>query len=266
MPDAAAPPVCPRHPDRVSYVNCQRCGRPVCPECQRPAPVGIQCVDCVREAAERRGPVVNALGFQNAQGMPVVTYALIAINVGAFLWGYVLTSAARWWINWALFPGFSDQFFGTGQEPYRWITSGFVHFGWVHLLMNMFVLWQFGTQMEPVIGRLRFGILYFVSLLGGSLAIVLLSNSGADGVPHGGASGAIFGLIAAWAVVLLKLKLPAQALIASAGIWLVLGFFIGGVSWQGHVGGIVGGALTMLLMLRGVEKRQAKRNQRITPV
>lgn len=272
MPDAVpgssatAPPVCPRHPDRISYVNCQRCGRPVCPECQRPAPVGIQCVDCVREAAERRGPLVNRLGFVSAGGQPVVTYALIAINVVAFVVGYVFLGVGRWALNWALFPGVTDALFGPGQEPYRWITSGFIHFGWLHIAMNMFVLWQFGTQLEPVLGRVRFAILYFVSLLGGSLAIVLLSNSGAEGVPHGGASGAIFGLIAAFAVVLLKLKMPAQSLIASAGIWLVLGFFIGGVSWQGHVGGIVAGVLTMLVMLRGVEKRQARRNERITPV
>ena len=210
--------------------------------------------------------MLNRLGFATAQGMPVVTYALIAINAIAFVVGYVFLGLGRWALNWALFPGVTDALFGLGQEPYRWITSGFIHFGWLHIGMNMFVLWQFGTQLEPALGRLRFAILYFVSLLGGSLAIVLLSNSGAQGVPHGGASGAIFGLIAAWAVVLLKLKLPAQALIASAGIWLVLGFFIGGVSWQGHVGGIIGGTLTMLLMLRGVEKRQARKNDRITSV
>ena len=266
MTDAGAPPVCPRHPDRISYVTCQRCGRPVCPECQRPAPVGIQCVDCVREEAERRGPLLNRLGFVSAQGTPVVTYALIAINVVAFLIGYVIIGWQRWAVSWALFPGITDAFFGVGQEPYRWVTSGFIHFGWLHLAMNMFVLWQFGTQLEPALGRLRFVLLYFVSLLGGSLAIVLLSNSGAQGVPHGGASGAIFGLIAAWAVILIKLKLPAQGLIASAGIWLAAGFFIGGISWQGHLGGAVVGTLTMLAMLRGVEKRQSKRNQRITPV
>jgi len=263
MTDSAAPPVCPRHPDRISYVRCQRCGRPVCPECQRPAPVGIQCIDCVNEEAARRGPLLNRLGFVTAGGTPVVTYGLIAANIAAYAYGYVILGAVKWWAMWGLLPSDGSGLFALGTEPYRWITSGFVHFGLIHLLMNMFVLWQFGTQLEPALGRVRFAILYFVSLIGGSAAIVLL---GEQGSVHGGASGAIFGLIAGFAVVLLKLKMPAQSLIASAGIWLVLGFFIGGVSWQGHVGGIAAGALTMLAMLNGVEKRQKRRNQRITPV
>ena len=107
---------------------------------------------------------------------------------------------------------------------------------------------------------MRFTILYFVSLLGGSFAVVMFNSAAI------GASGAIFGLIAGYAVVLLKLKLPAQSLIASAGIWLVLGFFVPNISWQGHLGGAIAGALTMLVMLRGVEKRQARKNQRITRV
>ena len=263
MSDAStAPPVCPRHPDRVSYVRCQRCGRPVCPECQRPAPVGIQCVDCVNEEAARRGPLLNRLGFVTAGGKPVLTYALILANVAAYAYGYLWLGYAKWVTTWGLWPDGVDGFPDFGQDWYRWISSGFLHFGIFHLLMNMFVLWQFGTQLEPALGRLRFGIVYAVSLLGSSAAIMLLGN----GSVHGGASGAIFGLIAAFAVVLLKLKMPAQSLIASAGIWLVLGFFIGNVSWQGHLGGAVAGAVTMLAMLNGVEKRQKRRNERITPV
>lgn len=252
MTDAAAPPVCPRHPDRISYVTCQRCGRPVCPECQRPAPVGIQCVDCVREEAERRGPLLNRLGFVTAGGTPVVTYALIIANVAAYFIGPMLAGGRLRWINdWAIHPG---------SEWSDWILSGFAHMGFIHIAMNMFVLWQFGTQLEPALGRVRFTLLYFISLLGGSLAVVLFGSAAV------GASGAIFGLVAAFAVVLLKLKLPAQSLIISAGLWLVLGFFVSGISWQGHLGGAIAGAVTMLAMLRGVEKRQKRRNERITPV
>lgn len=258
---AGAPPVCPRHPDRISYVTCQRCGRPVCPECQRPAPVGIQCVDCVREEAERRGPLLNRLGFVSAQGMPVVTYTLIAANVLAYLYGNLILGRAQWIIRWGLWPDGAEGYPDFGQDWYRWVSSGFLHFDILHIAMNMFVLWQFGMQLEQILGRVKFALLYFVSLLGGSAAIMLLGN----GNVHGGASGAIFGLIAAMAIILLRLKLPAQGLLVSAGIWLVVGFFIG-VSWQGHLGGAIAGALTMLAMLRGVEKRQAKRNQRITPV
>lgn len=224
----------------------------MCPECQRPAPVGIQCVDCVREEAQRRGPLLNRLGFVSAEGTPVLTYALIAANVAAYFLGPMLLGGRSAWINsWAIHPG---------SEWSDWLLSGFAHIGFLHIALNMFVLWQFGTQLEPALGRLRFAVLYVVSLLGGSLAVVLFNSAAV------GASGAIFGLIAGFAVILLKLKMPAQGLIASAGIWLVAGFFIGGVSWQGHLGGAIAGALTMLVMLRGVEKRQAKRNQRITPL
>ena len=264
MTDAAAPPVCPRHPDRVSYVSCQRCGRPVCPECQRPAPVGIQCVDCVKQEAQRRGPLLNRLGFVSATGTPWVTYGLIAANVLAYVFGMYVLGYARWVVDWALWPWFTDSIFGVGTEPYRWVSSGFLHFGLLHIAMNMFVLWQFGTQLEPALGRVRFALLYAVSLLGGSAMIVLVGGDG--GSPHGGASGAIFGLIAAFAVVLLKLKMPAQSLIASAGIWLLAGFFIGGISWQGHLGGAIAGAVAMFAMLKGVDKRQKRRNERITPV
>src|SRR3954454_7944916 len=78
-------PVCPRHPDRVSYVRCQRCGRPACPECQRPAAVGIQCVDCVRDAARTAPGARTVFGGRATAGPPVVTYSIIAICAVAYL-------------------------------------------------------------------------------------------------------------------------------------------------------------------------------------
>lgn len=257
---AGAPPVCPRHPDRVSYVRCQRCNRPTCPECQRPASVGIQCVDCVNEAKKQQRPMRSRLGFTAAQGPPIVTYVLVGLNVAVFLLG-MLVIGGNWQYYLALWPGYSaefgPQFIDVGNEWYRWVTSGFAHFGWLHLGMNMFVLWQFGTQLEPILGRVRYVALYVVSLLGGSLAVELLASGTS---PHAGASGAIFGLIAAYAIILKRLQLPFQSLVATAGIWLVLGFVLPGVSWQGHLGGAITGALTMLVMFRGVDKRERARH------
>ncbi|WP_062305361.1 rhomboid family intramembrane serine protease [Demequina subtropica] len=254
----AAAPTCPRHPDRVSYVRCQRCGRPACPECQRPASVGIQCVDCVREAASQRRPIVNRLGFTSAYGTPYVTYGLIALNVLAYVYGTVAMGTATWQDAWGLWTGLSPaelaMYSNVGDEWYRWISSGFVHFGLLHLGMNMLVLFQFGTQLEPILGRVRFAALYLASLLGGSLVATLIAPSVAL---HGGASGAIFGLIAAYAVVLSKLRLDYRSLLTTAGLWLVLGFVIPNISWQGHLGGAVAGALTMLAMLHWVERRPA---------
>ncbi|MDN4476110.1 rhomboid family intramembrane serine protease [Demequina sp. SYSU T00192] len=247
----AAAPTCPRHPDRVSYVRCQRCGRPACPECQRPAAVGIQCVDCVREARANVRPTVNRLGFTSAHGTPYVTVSLVIANVAAFVYGYMVLGKQLWWARWALLPAAGEATGGIGDEWYRWISSGFVHFSIWHIAMNMLVLWQFGSQLEPILGRLRFGLLYGASLVGSSAAVELLADGGA----HGGASGAIFGIIAAYAVVLLKLRLDYRALVTTAGLWLVLGFVIPGISWQGHLGGAVVGALTMLAMLRWVDRR-----------
>ena len=258
-PQATAAPVCPRHPDTIAYVRCQRCERPTCPKCQVPAPVGILCVDCVRDANKAARPVRSRLGFVVARGTPWATYGLIIANVAFFILGPFLLGK-NWGSDLGLWPDWGvaveARYPASGDEWYRWITSGFVHFGLIHIAMNMFVLWQFGTQLEPALGRLRFLSLYFVALLGSSLAVELL---GAPFSVHGGASGAIFGLIAAYAVVLRSLRLPWVNMAIFAGVWLVLGFFTSSVSWQGHLGGAIAGAAMMLVMLRGVQKRERAR-------
>lgn len=221
--------------------------------------MGVQCVDCVREAKASARPVVNRLGFTSAFGTPYVTYGLIIANVAAFVYG-LATGENRWIYGWGLFPDPSQyEYFllvGGGDEWYRWISSGFLHFSPLHIGMNMLVLFQFGTQLEPIMGRLRFAGLYLAATLGGSASVMLLANGGV----HGGASGAIFGLIAAYAVVLFKLKLDYRSLVTTAGLWLALGLLPGlHISWQGHLGGAAAGALTMLAMLRWVERRPAAR-------
>lgn len=241
MPGQAqsAPPVCPRHPDRVSYVRCQRCERPACPECQVPAPVGVLCVDCVREANKAARGARTGLGFPRALGRPYVTLTIIGANVAFYLYG-MATGLGRWQTTYGLFPPLSDQ------EPWRWVTSGFVHGSLWHIGLNMFVLYQFGSQLEQVMGRLRYGILYGVSLLGGSAAIQLIAPTVSL---HVGASGAIFGLFGAYGLLLYKLKLPWQSLAVTAGLWLVIGFFLPHISWEGHLGGLIAGTLTMAVMM-----------------
>lgn len=241
MPGAsqAAPPVCPRHPDRVAYVRCQRCERPACPDCQVPAPVGVLCVDCSRAADKTARNSTNALGLRRAKTVPVLTYALIAANVLFFVYGRV-TDLYQWQFRFGLIPLLADS------EPWRFVTSAFVHAGELHLGLNMLMLYQFGTQLESLLGRVRFAALYGVSLLGGSASIYLLAPSNQI---HIGASGAIFGLFAAYGVLLYKVKLGWQSLAAQAGIWFVAGFLIPGISWQGHLGGAVGGFVTMLALM-----------------
>ena len=232
-------PVCPRHPDRVSYVRCQRCERPTCPQCQVAAPVGVLCVDCAREAdhASKGARARGNAAVRGGRGLATMT--LIGMNVAFYLYGSA-TGVAAWQYNFGLIPGLGLD------EPWRWVTSGFVHFGMLHIGLNMLMLYQFGRQLESVLGTARFVALYALSMLGGSLAVVLLAPALSL---HAGASGAIFGLFAAFGVLLYKRKLPWQSLAASAGIWLVAGFIIPGISWQGHVGGAIAGAATMFVMI-----------------
>lgn len=233
-----APPVCPRHPDRVSYVRCQRCERPTCPQCQVPAPVGVLCVDCARAADQAAKSSRNSLGFKRGDAKPYLTYGLIAANILFYIYG-MSVGMREWQVEYGFAPLLADEW-------YRWLTSGFVHGSLLHLGLNMFMLFQFGTHLEQIIGRWRFAYLYALSLVGGSISINVL---GAPNQLHVGASGAIFGLIAAYGVLLYKLKLAWQSLATTAGMWLVAGLFIPGISWQGHLGGaIAGGALMALLV------------------
>ncbi|WP_291379248.1 rhomboid family intramembrane serine protease [Demequina sp.] len=235
-----APPVCPRHPDRVSYVRCQRCERPACPQCQVPAPVGVLCVDCARAASQAARGARTGLGFPRALGRPYVTIGIIVANVAFYVYG-MGAGLSRWHATYGLWPALTDQ------EPWRWLTSGFVHGSLWHIGINMYVLYQFGSQLEQVMGRLRFGILYGVSLVGGSAAIQVLATPNSL---HVGASGAVFGMFGAYGILLYKLKLPWQSMATTAGLWLAVGFFLPGISWEGHIGGLLLGTLTMGVMLR----------------
>jgi membrane associated rhomboid family serine protease len=223
--------------------------------------VGVLCVDCVREANKHARPVKSRLGFEAALGTPWVTYSLIAINVAIYVVLGPMLLGSDWRFDLGMWPQWSQAlgaaYPASGDEWYRWITSGFVHFGLLHLGLNMFVLWQFGTQLEPALGRARFLGLYGGSLLGSSVVVFLL---GGEGSVHGGASGAIFGVIAAFAIVLRKLNLQWVNMAAFAGIWLVMGFFATGLSWQGHLGGAIAGGVIMVAMLRGVDRRKNTQN------
>lgn len=247
----SAPPTCPRHPDVVAYVSCQRCGRPACPDCQRVAAVGVQCVDCVREQQAGARRVRNRLGFVGAPGEPIVAIGLIVVNVIVWVAGMALGSPG--FFDWGLCvpaegaPGCPG---GAGTEWWRWFTSGFVHTGILHLGLNMVMLYMFGRELERILGRARFALLYFGSLVGASALIWLVNQVaialgvgivGTQGATHGGASGAIYGLLAACVVVALRLRLNVRTLVVIAGGWLVAGFVVG-LSWQGHLGGAIAGA------------------------
>ncbi len=225
-------PVCPRHPERVSYVRCQRCARPVCPECQRPAAVGVQCIACVREQARGARGTVTPYGGSVYTGAPVVTYTMITLCAVVF--------ALQW-----LVPGFTNRFAYapvlTAMEPWRMLTSAFLHSpGFVlHIGFNMYALWILGQILEPLLGRLRFAVLYLLAAVGGSVGVALWSDPGQAVV---GASGAVFGLFGALLVIQRKRRGEVRQLVVLIVVNGVLGFVVPGIAWQAHLGGLLSGA------------------------
>ncbi len=251
-------PRCYRHPDRETGRNCTRCGKPACGECLVQAAVGSHCLDCAKAS---RPDVRTQVKFATSRVLTPVTYTIIGINLAVFLWMGAADSAtfrgrvteAHWnlglskgflqgiWPNWQLTAAVPEH------EWYRLVTSGFIHFGFFHLAMNMLLLYQLGQLLERALGGARFTLLYVAGLLAGSLGVVLMDPNGVTG----GASGAVFGLMAGAAVGLHRRGVN----VFNTGIGttlllnLVLTFTISGISIGGHLGGALGGAICGWLML-----------------
>ncbi|MGW5050861.1 rhomboid family intramembrane serine protease [Actinokineospora sp. NPDC004072] len=233
-------PVCARHRDRPTGLSCTRCGRPACPECLVEASVGYQCVDCV-DAGRRTTRQAATVAGARVDGKPVLVPAIIAVNVGIFLLTAVL---ARSVVDNGDSPffralvGFDPSI--TDGQPWRLLTAGFLHFGPIHVLVNMMSLW-FLRDLETVLGKGRFLALYLLSLLGGSMAEYVFGDIGGQ---LAGASGAVYGVLGALIVVMVRLKRrQATQLIGYVFVLtLITWWAIPNVSLLGHVGGLVVGA------------------------
>jgi len=259
MSDAAggSTGVCYRHPDRQSFVLCQRCGRTICGECQTPGAVGVICPECMREqraeAPRTKPAVLTRVRSAGRRGAPVVTYTLIAVTVAI----YVLQ----------LIPGLgiTDRLYFTPlavsdihMEPWRLLTSVFVHSTSLifHVLLNMYTLWIFGQLLEGLLGRSRFLALYLIAGLGGSVGVVWLSDPNTAVV---GASGAIFGLMGAFLVIQRRLGGQTNQLLVLLGINLIIGFVPGwNIAWQAHLGGLIVGALVGLIYFETRKRNQQR--------
>ena len=202
------------------------------------AAVGHQCVDCVHAGAATVRPVRTVFGgTQRGDGTPVVTYTLIAVNVLMFILQSSSTTLEQQLVLWP--PAVAQG------EWWRILTSAFLHYSVTHILFNMWALWVVGPALERLFGRSRFVSLYLLSALGGGVLVYLLSplNSATAG-----ASGAIFGLFAATFVVGKRLNLDVRGVVAVIVINLAFTFVLPllsshQISWQGHVGGLLTGAL-----------------------
>jgi membrane associated rhomboid family serine protease len=219
-------------------------------------PVGMRCPECAKQRTKVKR-------MRDMAGVPQVTYALIAINVVVFLTegsgafsisggggpsGTVFSEGALI----GSLPGVPELGVAHGQW-WRIITGGFLHESLLHIGFNMYILYILGRMLEPALGRLKFGVIYGVALLTGSLGALLVS-------PHAvtvGASGAVFGIMGAAAVEMRARKIP----VMQSGIGglilinLVISFTLSGISWGGHVGGLIGGALVALLLQQGEQRR-----------
>ena len=233
--------VCYRHPGRETGVACSNCGRPICPDCMTPTSVGMRCPECAGDRTKVRTAATMT-------DDPVATYVLIGISValalGSFISGASATGGqfgAGLIDDWSVYgPAVADG------EVWRVVTGGFLHAGLFHLFFNMFGLYILGGLLEPAVGRVRFLLIYFVSLLAGSFGALLLTPDD----PTVGASGAIFGLMGA-AFVMMRQR-GINPMESGLGVWiglnLLITFAVPGISVGGHIGGLAGGVVAALVL------------------
>ncbi|HVL31498.1 MAG TPA: rhomboid family intramembrane serine protease [Solirubrobacteraceae bacterium] len=246
--EASTATTCYRHPNRETGVSCSSCGRPICPDCMTATPVGMRCPDCARQKTKVRTAATLTRD-------PHLAYALIAVNVIAYL-ATAATGSGIAGRGGSVF--LNGALYGPAVEAGEWwriVTAGFLHGGLIHLAFNMYFLYFLGTMLEPAIGKLRFAVIYFVSLVGGSFGALLLSPDAFTV----GASGAVFGLMGA-AIIAMRAR-GIDAMQSGLGITLALNlgitFLIPGISIGGHIGGLLAGGIVGLLLFEVAERRRS---------
>jgi membrane associated rhomboid family serine protease len=238
---------CYRHTDRETGVSCSNCGKPICPDCMTPTPVGMRCPECSRD----RTPVRT---MASIHGDPVLTYVLIGINVLLFF-GSRSSSTAYFDLVLAAGPV-------ADGDLWRPLTGAFLHaqgsFGFIHIGFNMYLLYILGQLLEPSLGKWRFGGIYFASVFTGAFGAILLSSPNSYTV---GASGAVFGLMGAGVVFLRARGVDPMASGLGPTILINLAFpflFPGlNVSIGGHLGGLLGGAVAGYAVVKLSERRSS---------
>ncbi|MEU6256567.1 rhomboid family intramembrane serine protease [Streptomyces sp. NPDC047043] len=260
--DAQSVPGCYRHPDRETGIRCTRCERPICPECMVNASVGFQCPECARgDSGTGHAPAASRprtiAGGTVARDPRLVTKILIGLCIAAYL------------VQVSVGDSFTDHFEMLGKAStngfppydgvaegqwYRLLTAMFLHASPIHIIFNMLSLWWLGGPLEAALGRARYTALYFVSGLAGSALTYLLA---APNQPSLGASGAIFGLFGATAVLMRRLNYDMRPIIALLVINLIFTFGWANIAWQAHIGGLVAGLITGYAMVHAPRERRA---------
>lgn len=245
---------CYRHPERETYVSCSECGRGICPDCMTFGPVGIRCPDHASTGGKTSTPrrAARRTSGSLTRSGPIVTFTLIGINVGLYLLELLTGGQLNGTGSWIYEKGVlvstavdsSGQVVGVAEgEWWRLVTAAFLHYGILHLGLNMLVLWIIGPPLEEYFGHGRYALVYLVSGLAGSAGALIWSPNALTV----GASGAIWGIMGA------ALVLEARRIYVFGGqamglvvFNLLITFLIPGISIGGHIGGLVGGGLCAL--------------------
>lgn len=284
-PAATGVPTCYRHPGRETWIRCQRCDRPICPDCMRDAAVGFQCPECVRTGSKETRQGQALYGGRRSSDPRLTTFVLMGINL--LVWVAITATGGRtsrladtlalmptgrcfsrsspsqW------YPTVGDQAVclgATGGDGtwlsgvadgawWQLVTSAFTHVEIWHIATNMLALFVLGPATEQILGRARFLAVYLASALGGSTAVMLLSDPSGSTV---GASGAVFGLLGALLVTFTKARLNTQWI--SQNIMLGVLITVVGwrfISWQGHLGGLLTGAAAAAIIAFAPKRHRA---------
>jgi membrane associated rhomboid family serine protease len=228
------------------------------------ANVGSHCLECAKAS---RPDLRTRARFWSAGKPALVAYTLIAVNIAVFvllgaaydlggmLSGRITDAHLQFGLNSLFVDGnpvpyrlsTDEVVISGGTDYYRLVTSGFLHFGLIHIGMNMFFLYLLGNEMEPILGRLKFALVYGASLLGGSAGVILIDQ----GSITAGASGAVFGLLGAYAVGIWRhgVNVFSTQIGSLLMINLFLTFFVANISIGGHIGGLVAGGICGFVVL-----------------
>ena len=265
---------CYRHRDRETGVSCTSCGRPICHDCMIPAAVGFRCPECMREQNPRgtRAKVVTRSqtrsrwqgpgGMLGSQGFSI-TKLLLVINIAYFV-VEILTGATGLVgggnvVQLVRLGALVPAYVAIENDYWRMFTSVFMHSGLLHILFNMWALLVIGNFLESALGRSKFLTVYLLSGFAGSVLVLVAAPVMAATI---GASGALFGVFGALGVYSFLNRhrdFTSRAVLNQIVFLLLINLvftfgFAGRISWQAHIGGLLGGALTMYALMLGGSK------------
>jgi len=245
-------PVCYRHSDRHTRLSCSECGKPICADCSHDSAVGQRCSECAKPKGRNRVVRASDLSRNSFSATPV-TFTLIGISVALFVFGYASPDIDDRLTEFLALGEFVRQdgiLFITrldNVDPWRVLTSAFLHANLTHILFNMYALYLFGPRLEREAGSAPYALTYAAAAAAGGAAFIALRAG--ETTLAVGASGAVFGLFGVWLVATFRMRgNPAgramfNQLVVLLGINAALPLFISNIAWEAHAGGLVAGGL-----------------------